>query len=185
VIGESSYWKEDLLRSGVDLRRRQKQRRWADSSLARVERILMLGFYSIRKLIDARRLSDSTMARPIRISVYPSTGTRVTLLNASQIEKHYKLERESHVERSLLFVCNQVIHSYVFQFELLESGALSAILFASDWHRGSGLYRMDMGQVIETFTRVGKDYPNTMTATYSKEKGDYIVRQEMVEKVSS
>ena len=52
----------------------------------------MVGFYSIRKLIEARKLSDDLIARQIRVTQFPSIEpARVTLLNWHKLDKHYAL----------------------------------------------------------------------------------------------
>lgn len=82
MIDESSYWKRELFRIAFNLRRRQKQRRWPDPSLARVELDVMLGCYIIRKFLEARKVSDSIAKHRLRLQVYRAIGKRVTYLNA-------------------------------------------------------------------------------------------------------
>lgn len=177
MIWESRYWKDELLRYARDLRKRRLQRRWTEDSFGRLERNIMLGFFTIRKLMDSRRLSDSTMRLPIKISRFPGKGTHVTLFNSSQVDKHFDFRSQTDIAESLLFVCNQVIHSYVFEFENSPNGSLSAVLFTSDRHRRRHLFRITVGSLIRLFDRVGRDYPTHMTATFSAEKGDYVVHQ--------
>ena len=59
MIWESAYWKEELLRQAEDLKKRSTQTKWSERSLARLEKTIMIGFYSIRKLIEAKKVSDA------------------------------------------------------------------------------------------------------------------------------
>jgi hypothetical protein len=58
VIEESLYWRLDLQRYArmIDAWRRKRLRR--DIDWARVERSIMLGFFSIRRLLESYKLSD-------------------------------------------------------------------------------------------------------------------------------
>ena len=58
MIAESYYWKRELLRVAARLRRRLTQRRWPEASFSVVEMDLMVGFYAIRKLAEAKKISD-------------------------------------------------------------------------------------------------------------------------------
>ncbi|HEX9938589.1 MAG TPA: hypothetical protein VGB15_15735, partial [Longimicrobium sp.] len=80
MIWESSYWKEDLLKQAEALRKRTTQRRWPEISFARLEQAVMLGFYSIRKLVEARKLSDHVASSAIPVTTYPPTGKPITYL---------------------------------------------------------------------------------------------------------
>ena len=57
MIWECSYWKEDLLRHTAALRKRTQQRLGRDRSLAQLEQTVMIGFYSIRNLLEVKKLS--------------------------------------------------------------------------------------------------------------------------------
>ena len=178
MIWDSRYWKTDLLKYARDLRRRRTQRRWSDSSFARIERNVMLGFYAIRKLIDAHKLSTHLVEQLISFSCFPSKGTRVTLFNSSCVDKHYDFGKKAELKKDLVFVCNQVIHSFVFEFEILAKGSLAGILVSSDRERCKRLFRIPVGEVIRIFERTGNDYPHSMAAEFCEKRGDYVVSQQ-------
>lgn len=175
MIWDSHYWKDDLLKYARDLQRRKSQRRWSDGSFARIERNVMLGFYAIRKLIDARKLSTPLVEQLIPLSCFPSKGTRVTLFNSSRIEKHYDFGKKAKLKKDLVFVCNQVIHSFVFEVEILPRGSLAGFLVSSDHERCKRLFRIPVGEVIRIFERTGKDYPHFMSAEFCEKRGDYVI----------
>ena len=176
MIWESAPWKDDLLQRGEDLRRRMDQRRWPEASFVRLEQGLMLGFYSIRKLIEAGKLSDSVAGQSVRLSRFANVpGKRVTRLNWHRLEDLYDLSDSSWDSRRLGFICNQFIHSYVFAISQDESGGFGGVFFASDQQRHKGLFFIAADQIVDVFESVGRDYPASGEMRWDEELEDYRV----------
>ena len=70
MIWESAYWKEELLGHARRIRRRQALKRWGDCASAGLEKDVLIGFYSIRKLIEAHKVSDEIRNRCLRLQGY-------------------------------------------------------------------------------------------------------------------
>ncbi len=175
MIYESHYWKDDLLKQAQVLTRRRHQRRWPESSFAHVEQSVMLGFYSIRKLLEAGKLSDDVANQSVRIAAHSWKGKAVTRLNRSQYWELYDLEHARTVTRDLTFLCNQMVHSYIFLTSFDESNRFNGILVTSDRERHELLYFLRVQQIVELFEQVGKDYPNTITFAFNQYIKDYKV----------
>ena len=173
MIWDSSYWKDDLLRRAKGLQRRRSQKEWGQAALSRVEQDLMLGFYSVRKLIEASKLSDAVAQQVIRVSVYPPTGKQATKLNWHKLDELFDLDRSHEESRGLSYLCHQFIHSYIFMVRTHEAGGLEGFCFASDRQRVKGLYYLPVTEVIRLFREVGKDYPARSTFTWDEELKDY------------
>jgi hypothetical protein len=175
MISESSYWKNDLLKQAASLRLRQDQRRWPEASFSRVEQLVMLGFYSIRKLIEAKKLSDSTVTSTVQLRAYGATGKSVTLMNWHNVDKLFDLENARLVTLDVVGLCHQFVHSYVFMVVLKQSGGLGGFLLSSDRQRRRLLYEIDVGQVITLFEQVGKDYPASVSMQFNETTQDFDV----------
>jgi len=175
VIWESYYWKNDLCKRAAWLQKRLSQKRWVEASFARLEQCIMLGFYSIRRLIEARKLSDITITHQLRVSAYSSFGKPVTLYNWHNLDQLYDLDSGQPISRDVRFLCNQFIHSYVFLPAFRENGSLASILVASEYERSRSLYDVAVAQIIGLFELVGIDYPNESVSRFNKEKQDYDV----------
>jgi hypothetical protein len=175
VIWESGPWKDDLLRLAASLNRYRRLKRWSQKSDACVERLFMHGFYSIRKLVDAHKVSDEIVQRPIRLGTFPSRGKVVTQLNWVRIEDKYDLANLGFVDRSLQFVSNQFVHSYVFVPVIGETGGLDSVLFNSDYTRSHSLFSLDVGTVADLFREIGLNYPSCIYARFDGATGDYRV----------
>lgn len=179
MIYESCYWKNDLLKQADDLRARRKQRKWPEVSFARLEQTIMLGFYSIRKLIEASKLSESTVGQQLHVTTFPWSGKTVTRMNWDKIDKLYELDSPSSETRQVLFFCHQIVHSFVFMPAFDERGQLDGILFTSDRHRHQCLYLVTLDTVIQLFDCVGNDYPNDVRLKYNEDLKDYEVTATM------
>jgi hypothetical protein len=157
MIWESGYWQDSLLKQAADLRRRQSQRRWPDRSFARLEQGVMLGFYSVRKLIEAKKLTEAVVTTSIQVSAYPPKGKPVTLLNWHKIDRLYKLDKGRKGTIGLRALCNSFIHSYVFLPVFSETGLMSGIFVASEWEREQKLLEVSLEELVWLFELVGND----------------------------
>jgi len=175
MIWESAYWKDDLLKQAEFLRQKQRQRRWTERSLAKVEQTVMIGFYSIRKLADAIKVSSAVMARQIRVRQFLALEKPVTLLNWHHIDELYDLRKGQAVFLSLKDLCNQFIHSYCFIVSFNEQGRFNGVFVCSDHSRKRRLYYVSARAIIGVMRNVGRHYPDRMTMTYNRNKEDYDV----------
>jgi hypothetical protein len=159
MIWESKYWKDDLLKSAKVLRRITTQTRWPEASFVLVEKTIMLGFYSIRKLLEAKKLSTSFASITIPARLYPSKGGTVTLLNWHHTYRFFDLENPQPAQLKVPDLANQVIHSFIFIPGGDPAGGLSTIQVASDRQKTKGLFEIPIDQVIHVFEIAGNDYP--------------------------
>lgn len=173
MIWESRFWKDDLLRKAADLRKRKTQRRWAETSLEKLEQLMMLGFYGVRKLHEAAKLSSATMATQIPLIAYPWIGKNVTKLNWHNLDILYDFDAATTEDHDLLFLCHQFVHSFVFMASFDDDDRLDGILFASDRQRHVALLRVSIDQIVSVFEDVGQDYPSTSAYSLNPKTGDY------------
>ncbi len=159
MIEQSFYWKRELFKIAVDLRDRRKRRRWPQASLARIEVNVMLGFYMIRKLLEARKVSDSIAKRRLPLPVYCATGTRITYRNAHRIEDLYDLSGAHGETRTVAFICDQIIHSYIFVSCFADPPGWDGVLFASDRQKSRGVFYLRSRQILSLFRSVARNDP--------------------------
>jgi len=176
MISESAYWKSDLLRQSFQLRKRVVQKRWPGGSFARCEQTIMVGFYMIRKLIEAKQLTDVVTGTCVPMRLYPSKGKTVTRLNNHKIDELYDLDAPEKQDLGLKELCHQFIHSYVFTLVFDENGSLSMIWIASDHQRAKALFEIEVKTVIGIFEKVGNDDVGSMRATFDASIGDYRIK---------
>jgi hypothetical protein len=175
VIYESAYWKGDLLRRSSILRNYLVQRRWPEASFAKCEQTVMVGFYSIRKLIEATKLTDVLTKTPVPLVRYPSKGRPVTRINRHEVGELYDFNSSEKLNLSLVELCHQFIHSYVFVPVLREEGGLSAFWLASDRQRSRAILEIGARRVISIFEKVGKDETRSTRMEFDDSIRDYRV----------
>ncbi len=178
MIWESHYWKRELLKIANDLSRRSEQKRWPEISLVRVEQNIMLGFYVVRKLVEARKVSNKTATQIIRVPAHRWKGTKsVTLMNWHKIDQLYDQTKTRHRKLRVSFIYNQFIHSYVFILCFKDNcRGLDGVFVSSDNERHKFIYFVTIAQIIKLFKQVGEDYPNDVQMIYNPKKRDYDVR---------
>lgn len=176
MIWESQYWREDLGRIAAELRRRLGQRRWSDRSFARLEKELMLGFYAVRKLHDAHKFSDAIAERSIRAERFRWNGHPITFMSTHKFNRSYDLDSPEKCELSLRFLCNQLVHSFVFCPVTDERGGLLGVMVNSDRTRHEALYSVRLQPIIAVFDEISINYPATMSMTFNPKTGDYDVQ---------
>ncbi|MBD2202389.1 hypothetical protein H6G33_36155 [Calothrix sp. FACHB-1219] len=175
MIYESGFWKDDLLKQAKFLRSKMTQKRWTENSFARLEQNVMLGFYSIRKLIEAKKLSDSVVNKCIDVNAYTWKGQPVTKMNWGDIDKLYDLDAAQPTTNKLVFFCNQFIHSYIFVTSFDENNCLNGLFISSDKKRHETLYFIEMRHIIDLFEQVGNDSPSSASFIFDEKLGDYRV----------
>lgn len=175
MIWDSQYWKEPLLHLADKLVQWRGPRAWTEQDLVDIEKDVFVAFYSIRKLIEAKKISDSTAKMAVNVGLYPNKGKDVTFLNWHKLDELYDLTAKKPEQRELWFACNQVIHSYVFMPDISDDDSFKGILVCSDYERNKNLYGIDTTELIRVFRIVGEDYPSSSTFTFNPDRRDYDV----------
>ncbi|MGF6770637.1 hypothetical protein P3T18_003116 [Paraburkholderia sp. GAS199] len=158
MIHESYYWKQPLLRTANWLERLRVDDNNEERALARLERELFVGFYSIRKLLDTFKVSRATRTKTFAL-IWSPTVKSVDYMNWHRIDELFNLDTQHIEQRDITFLCNQFVHSYVFIPACDEEGALAGVYVASDKAKRDKVYFVAIDQMLEAFRVVGKDYP--------------------------
>lgn len=161
MIYESSYWKQPLLLAARKFKIIKAVEDYSDKELARIERDIFIGFYSIRKLFEAPgKVTDATKNMRAELLWYRNTQ-KVHALNYHKFDELYDLEKSNSEQRDVLFICQRIIHSYVFSLYFDELG-FAGIYFSSDIDKDNKIYAITKQKIIEIFEKVGTDYPITV-----------------------
>jgi hypothetical protein len=109
---ESHYWKPKLLDAARKLERRRAQKTWSIRSIVLFERELMLTFFCIGKLIEAKKLTDACEGNRIIAHRFSNRGGRSDLMSLIELHKVYDMSSGDRRNLTIGFVSNQLIHSY-------------------------------------------------------------------------
>ena len=164
MIWESGPWKMQLVRDAGRIRRLAKTRLNPDAENEReyvkIERLIFLTAYSMRKLWEANKLSTSWNDQKLQCSKYPIKGNIPDSLNWHHIGRHYDLNagRRDFIRPEEF--CDRIIHSFIFQLVETEQGVPDSIYFASDRMRKQGVWLIRLDTVADLVLRTGLEYPS-------------------------
>lgn len=176
MIWESGPWKEELYRIAERLHKKTGQRRWTDRTDANLEKDVFVGCYAIRKLMEARRLSETVLAAAVPCTAAPARpGKMVTLRNWHRLDDLYDFDGQSETSLSLKDLCNQFIHSYVFCPVFGEDDLLEAVAVTSDHRRRHCVQIIRVAELIRVMRMVALDAPDYSRAVWDEKAGDYRV----------
>ena len=155
--------------------RRKKMRKWQQRSYEKFEMDFFVAFFSVRKLLESHKLSDDTIEMKMNLKVYPPKSKRGKLFNWHKLDDHFYMNRDNAVTKDLLFLCNQIVHSYIFVLSFDRADCLEGVFFTSDYQRNKSLYFIHIDKVVEICKKVGADYPNQMSSYFDHKKQDYVI----------
>lgn len=154
----TSYpWRQQLLRQAEFLHEIALPHRWSEASSVKLEETIVLGFYGIRRLINAFLLSEALVHRPLPMTAYPARRKTDGLVGEASFEVLYDLKAGIPVAHDLLFLCHQVLHNCVFSTYFDTQRTLQGIYITSDHQRKVALYGLDLKTIQELFHRVGAE----------------------------
>lgn len=159
MIWDSVPWKEDLLRVADSVERRMMQRRWSERTSFLVERDVMNAAYAVRKLNEARKISDELAAETVAVQEHLLLGRPVDIWNRHEFYEHYDMEHPRPVELALADFYNQVIHSWVWMLSGAEEPPhlFDGIYVSSDRRRKSRIYFLAASTLVRVFRTVAHD----------------------------
>lgn len=170
MILKSRPWKESLLRQAEKYKSWLAEFNSSDTDEFELEKETFLAAFTIRKLIEAKKLSDEIFNIKIKSMKYPSTGTPVPLMNWHKIDKLYRMKKGKKDSIPLRKFCNLLIHSHVFHWEYDNKSNLHSILFSSDKTKNKFLYKVTISEIINVLNIVGNDYPDPAGNESSNDK---------------
>jgi hypothetical protein len=171
MIWESQYWKDELLA----IARRLNRRRWTTAGelmLVRTEQDVMIGFYIVRKLIEAKKITNELAERSVDIISHPCIRPPVTLMNWHKIDELYDLNTLQRERIQLSQLANTFIHSYVFITDADDRGCLSGIYVNSDHSRNRKIYYLPIKDIIHILKEFGSNYPHMTRRTRNPQTGE-------------
>jgi hypothetical protein len=171
MIWESGPWKESLLKSADFLAKVSLTTRTSETTLVRIEKELMIGFYSIRKLLDTFKISNNTKAMTFDIKWYPNIKS-VDYMNWHKLSDLFDLGKQNTETRDLGFICDRFVHSFVF-IPASEHRKLSGVYISSDRDKKQKCYFIELPQILNAFRTVGNDYPSTLELTRDPSTGQF------------
>ncbi|WP_157756109.1 hypothetical protein [Nocardiopsis dassonvillei] len=157
MIHDSIPWREELIRVADRLEKRKTQRRWTGRTGFLIERDIMTSAYAVRKLHEARRISDQISARMLKVKRFELIG-KVLDHYRSEFWESFDLEKPTETQVGVTFLCNQIIHSFVWAISATEDEELfDGIFVSSDRERRRFLYFVHVDLLVKLFREIGEE----------------------------
>jgi len=164
MIFESPPWKQQLLRDAGNLKKITKTPLNGENDdllLTRLERLIFVSAYSMRKLHESGKLSTDWTRIRLPCLRFAFVGKAApTALTAHKIEKFYELNNPHGVNLSSDEFCDRIIHSFVFSPVIGEENCIEGFHLTSDRLKRQCLWFVPLSDVITLMIRTGKDYPS-------------------------
>lgn len=117
----------------------------------------MIAAYAIRKLFEAKKLSDRLSVAEINVHRFALRGPAPHFFNVHRFWKNYDLDNTECAQLSLRELCNQIIHSFTWTPVVEEDGHSLAGIMVSSRERRKHLYAVDIDEIVTALRDVGYD----------------------------
>ncbi len=81
-------------------------------------------------------------------------------MNRIDLDEIYEMDAPRATKKPLEFVCNQIVHSYIFTPGFNEEGSLKVLFFASDHQKDSGMFGINIDEIVSIFEEIGNNDPS-------------------------
>jgi hypothetical protein len=171
MIWESSDWKEPLLKTANYLRRVRFSDNTSEKTLVRIEKEVLIGFYSVRKLLDTFKVSDSTKALKFKVTYFKNIK-KITYHNWHHIDELYDLSKADYEVRKIRNICDLFIHSYIY----MPSGdfKITGFYVTSDLTKDKKCYFISIDILLSIFRTVGRDYPSCFEQKFNQKTNEIV-----------
>lgn len=172
MITESYYWKKPFLTGTSFIRKYMDEENIADTQFTRIEREILIGFYTVRKLLKASgKVSLETRNSQVSLKCYSKRNGQPSVgwYNRSEFWELYDLEDGRSEQRDLLYVAHQMVHSFI--FVLSEDDEGHGAFFTSARDKKTRLSFITTNEIASIFELAGNDYPSGFNAWRDPDTG--------------
>ena len=174
MIHDSAPWKDCLAKDTEIVTRWAAKRKSSERRSVLIEQKVFLAAYSMRKLLQAGKLSSSFEGLSVRCHAAPLLrGKKIDRYNAHRFGELYDLDRMVGQTISAPALLDLLIHSLLFSEAVGEDGGVTSFFTTSD-HERSTLWLVDIDAFTKLMRRVAVDYPSEAHWARSIETGDYV-----------
>lgn len=180
---ESYYWKKQAkgdiraILKRLDLNLSGLESGSLDKTYSVVEIKLFTLAYSLRKLLDAKKLPDKVGNVEINVVSFPR-NKKVSMPPWSFFDEGYEMNKPNKIKMPLRHACNSFIHSYHFQPIPSFAGKLTWLYFVSDRDRNKCVYRVNIRRLLNLFGKALEQDVTRYQVAFDPKVGDYKITTE-------
>jgi hypothetical protein len=157
MIKDSAKWRAELTGVAKFLEEKTYQLRWSDITFFQTERNIMTAFYWIRKMLESKKSSPKIMASSLKLLEFERGLIGSGKVVGPILQVNFDMEHPKAITRDLVFVCHQIVHSYIFSLAVGYQSGLQGVYFSSDREHRSRLFFISVEDLINAIKMVGLD----------------------------
>jgi hypothetical protein len=132
-------------------------KRWTTRTGFLVERDLMVGMFTVRRLIESAKTSSLLPSERVSFGMHPLTGRVPGIYGRWSYWEFYDMNSKRQTELTVRELVSLFIHSFVLEFYPPSEEGPAAIWVVSERDRDKWLYSIPFERVAELFRRVGNE----------------------------
>jgi hypothetical protein len=173
LIHESWPWKRELL-GDADVLERWLQKPLTERRGFIIEKKVFLAAYTMRKLLQAGKLSTARLERSIGCKLYPARSGVPPRRVSSYLDGYYDFSAASLVQVPARKLLDMIIHSFIFAEGLDDTHRVASFLVTSDVTREHGLWDVPFASFLRIMRKVGRDDPSRSVSAFDPETGQWV-----------
>jgi hypothetical protein len=158
VIEDAIPWKDELVNVADRLEAKTKQTRWTERTGYLIERDFIVSAHAMRKLVESHNVSEELRQRQIPVRRFDSTGRPPDPRHPDDIAESYDFDNGRRSTLSVLNLCHEIMHCFVFTFFCGETADLfDGIYVSSDRDKRKHVYLVLASDFIALCSDMGAD----------------------------
>lgn len=177
---ESRYWRKNIKQDIKEIKKLMSVNINSlkgdkfDEAFSKVEINLFMMAFSIRKLIETRKIPDPVLDQTIQVTVFKRNNTRASW--SFDFDKLYDFSKETKEKLKLKYFLNQIMHSYVFQVSATRKGNLAYLYFVSDTKRRDFLYYVKLDSILKFIEKIYTQEVKYIETKYDEKIGEFVTK---------
>jgi hypothetical protein len=151
----SHYWRADLKKRAEKLRSKEEQKKWGEDSLCILEQVVVLGFYSIRRLELSGLCPPEKLRKKHQLTEYKCIHNNPNLAHSAK-EECYDFANFNTIQKEVSFIEHQLSQSCFFESQFNQQHQPESCFFTSDHQKSKALYKIKLQDIIEIFESVSE-----------------------------
>ena len=175
---ESYYWRKDIKKDISYIEKKMKvnvrplSSEALDEIISQIEIKLFVMAFSIRKLLDTKKLPDWVLDETVTVLRYKRNAKRTRIF--FDFFELYDFDHPIKEKLPLRIILNQFIHGFVFQAMSNRLGHVDSVYLNSDYTQRQFLYFLKLKDFLPFIHRISKAEIKEIHTVYDHKKGEYV-----------
>lgn len=139
-----------------------------------LEKKVFLAAYTLRKLMEAHKISSSFSERVLICESSPRASEQMHAWNNHKLDSLYHLGKVERRSLRLPNLLNMIIHSLAFNLVVEEAGEVFGFFVASDFQQ-ERLWLVPIVEFCSTMRDAAEDYPTTEIRSFDAASKKWII----------